>query len=81
MTSAPAFRFDHPAVKIDEMLRDRKTQPKPAELTANGRIGLLEWLKERSQPVAFDSNSIIGDRELKTAATVVACPDGDLSAG
>src|SRR5436190_20687124 len=81
ITSATALPVDRAAMKIDEMFRNRQTQPKPTKLTTDGRVSLLEWLEERSLPFDFNSDPVVSDLKLKTTAIIVGAPDFDLSAG
>ena len=55
-------------------------RPKSAKLPAHRRISLLKWLKQRSQPLRFNSNPCVFNFEMKTSILVVKRADGDLSA-
>ncbi len=79
-TSATAIRFDSAMVKIDETFGNRESETKSAELSAYRRISLLKWLKQRSQPLRFNSNPCVGNFEMKTFTFVVKRADRDLSA-
>jgi hypothetical protein len=81
VTSPAALPLDRAAMKIDKMFRNRQTQAKPAKLTADRRISLLEWPKERSLPFDFNSDPVIRDVKLKTTVIVVGASDLDLPAG
>src|SRR6516162_199432 len=66
-------------VEIDETFRDRESETQSAELSAHGRISLLEWLKQRSQPLRFNSDSGVGNFEVKTRLRIVKRADRDRS--
>src|SRR5436309_4378051 len=61
ITSTAALPVDRAAMKIDEMFRNRQTQPKPTKLTAERGVSLLEWPEERSLPFDFNSDPVICD--------------------
>src|SRR6185295_20325541 len=67
-------------VKIDETFGNGESETKSAELSAYRRISLLKWLKQRSQPLPFNSNPCVGNFKMKTSSFVVEASDGDLSA-
>src|SRR6266567_3589051 len=81
ITSPAALHVNRAAMKIDKMFRNRQTQSEPTKLTADRRVSLLEWPEERSLPFDFNSDPVIGDLKLKTAAIVFGAPNVDLSAG
>src|SRR5215469_16611241 len=67
-------------VEIHETFRNRESETKSAELSVHRRISLLKWLKQRSQPLRFNSNPCVGNFEMKTCIFVVKRANGDLSA-
>src|SRR5215468_1286065 len=67
-------------VEIDETFRNRESETKSAELPVHRRISLLKGLKQRIQPLRFNSNSCVDNFEMKTCIFVVRCPNGDLPA-
>src|SRR5215471_17297690 len=67
-------------VEIDKTFRNRQSEAKSAELSVHRRISLLKWLKQRSQPLWFNSNPCVGNFEMKTCIFVVKRANGDLSA-
>src|SRR5262245_32022600 len=67
-------------MEIDETFRNRQSETKSAELPGYRRIGLLKWLKQRSQPLRLNSNSCVGNFKMKTSSLVVKGADRDLSA-
>src|SRR5258706_15099763 len=76
-TSATTLPFNFAMVEIDETFRNCESEAKSAELSAYGRISLLKWLKQRSQPLRFNSNAGVGNFEMKTFTLVVKRADGD----
>ena len=78
--TATAFRFDCAIVKADEMFGNCETEAKPAKLPGHRSIRLLKRYKQRRQPVGFNSNAVVRNFEVKTAAVVVEGADGDLPA-
>ena len=79
-TAATALAFDSAMVKIDETFGNGESETKSAKLSAYRRISLLKWLKQRSQPLRFNSNPGVGNFEMETFTFVVKRADGDLSA-
>src|SRR5207248_5328432 len=79
-TSATAIRFNSAVVEIDETFRNCESETQSAELPGYRRISLLKWLKQRSQPLRFNSNPGVGNFEMKTFTFVVKRADGDPSA-
>src|SRR5262245_2636616 len=79
-TSTTALRFNLAIVEVDEAFRNCESETKSAELSRHRRIGLLKWLKQRSQPLRLNSNPGIGNLKMKTSSFVVGRTDGDLSA-
>ena len=67
-------------MKIDETFGNGESETKSAKLSAYRRISLLKWLKQRSQPLRFNSNPGVGNFEMETFTFVVKRADGDLSA-
>src|SRR4030095_12641026 len=80
-TATTAVRFYCATVKLHKMSGDRETQSESAKLPGHRSIGLLEWLKQLSQSLAFNSNPVVGNFEMEAAWVVVERPDADLSAG
>ena len=66
-------------VEIDETLRNRESETESAELSVHRRISLLKWLKQRSQPLRFNSNPCVSNFEIKTSSLVVKRANSDLS--
>ena len=68
-------------VKIDQMLRNREAQAKPAKLPGHRSISLLKRPEQRSQPLRFNSNAVVSNVETESATLIVVGADGDLSTG
>src|ERR1043166_2611263 len=79
-TPATALRFDFAMVKIDQMLRNREAQAKPAKLAGHRSIRLLKWREQRCHPVGFNSNAVVSNFETETATLIVRSGNGDVSA-
>src|SRR5438046_388394 len=77
--AATALGFDCATVKIDKMFGNGEPQSKAAELAGQRRISLLEGNKQGSEPLAFNSNPLVGNFEMEAARVVVERADGDLS--
>src|SRR5260370_11079602 len=71
ITPASAMHFNRAAVKIDEIFRNGQSQAKPAKLTSDGWISLLKRREERSLPLDFNSDPVIGNLKLKPTALVI----------
>src|SRR4029453_9411210 len=79
-TPATALRFNCAMMKIDKMFGNRQTQAEAAKLTGHRGVSLLKWREQRSQPPRLNSNPVVGDFKMETAAFIVKVADGDLPA-
>ncbi len=58
--------FDFSMVKIDEPFGNCQAEPESAELPADRTISLLEGPKQGKQSLRFNSDSCVGNFEMKT---------------
>src|SRR5437667_7738307 len=68
--ASTALGFDHAVVQIDKTVGNREPQAEAAELAGHRSISLLEWSKQGSEPLAFNSNSVIYDFEMETVCII-----------
>src|SRR5438067_6034341 len=78
-TPATALRLNCAMVKINQMLRNREAKAKPAKLPGHRSISLLKRHEQRIQPVGFNSNAVVSNVKMESAALAVVGADGDLS--
>src|SRR5262245_22905202 len=76
-TSATALPLNCAMMEIDKTFGNRQPEAESAELSSDRRIGLFEWLEQRSQPLRFNANPGIGNFEMKTSSLVVKGANGD----
>ncbi len=73
-----ALGFHGPAVKLRDVLHDRKTQPGTAELAAPCFVRTIESLKDARHITRGNADSFIGHGDADAVADPV-CLQGDLS--
>ena len=77
--SPAALCLDFSMVKIDEPFGNCQAEPESAELPADRTISLLEGPKQGRQSLRFNSDSCVGNFEMKTGLLIIKRADGDFS--